>query len=853
MTTAASGSTNFGTELKSNQLGLVNQYVLSHSEFLSELRDFVKDRAALESEYASKLSALAKRLGKQRDKRAWTLSIGSSASNSSGNANGEVDIQREGTTFLRAVTSMINSTEEVSKSHSKLGEQLANKSGGALTVLYEKSDESRKKSVAFAQQLLVERDKEFGEKDKAKKAYEEIAVEVQSLQNKQERFMEGGKSNMTAQDKIGAKYEAKVHDKHALLNQYILANASANEHKKRYYNADVPEIMSFLQQLQEDRLTASISLLKDITKYDEESNNKIILAVKNGAEALEKVDAGSDSKMFVLNNVDKTWQEPADFQLVMHQASGDGPVLVTHDDEAITYLRNLQTKLIAQNHTIQTDIDVKFREMASVQNQQKSTGINSGAGSGGSNDPVELGERVVDIKRQIMIMETTKSKLNVCINLLTDAVGELDSSNRHRFKNASFAIPTTCDQCQTKIWGVSSAGLKCEVCGFCCHLKCEMQVPANCTSSGSFDHKSYRKELKQKNKRKPVVTLSPSPSTTSVATESKSKATGASIGAAAAARRESMSPSMAAADEDSDNDSDNDDEDDGTKPSTRPQSPASSMRGSISSGHRPPPPFPARRATPAVPGHTRQTSTDTVQSPTESIGRRPPPARPSASSTNSQRRPPPQPPAQQKTPSHRTATALYDYAGDSTGAQVILGFRTGDVITVLGGGGGEGSEVNDGSGWLTAMLDNGSKGLVPSAYVELSQIENITPSATSSVTSEPPPPPMSRKQRAAAMAAASSSTVSSPIGTSRPGFGDIASAAAAAASSRQQQQEQEQEHTVKALYDFAARNQTELGFNAGDVIVVTDEQYADGWMEGYLQSDSAQVTGVFPANYVSSS
>jgi hypothetical protein len=52
---------------------------------------------------------------------------------------------------------------------------------------------------------------------------------------------------------------------------------------------------------------------------------------------------------------------------------------------------------------------------------------------------------------------------------------------------------------------------------------------------------------------------------------------------------------------------------------------------------------------------------------------------------------------------------------------------------------------------------------------------------------------------------------------------------------------------VKALYDYAAQEDGELTFNAGDIIQVTSEDDS-GWWQGRLEKNPTQ-EGIFPGNY----
>jgi hypothetical protein len=72
---AADASPNFGAELK-DSFKPVNSWVGNGIAWLDDIQQFYRDRAAIEKEYASKLSALAKRYFEKKAKKASILSVG---------------------------------------------------------------------------------------------------------------------------------------------------------------------------------------------------------------------------------------------------------------------------------------------------------------------------------------------------------------------------------------------------------------------------------------------------------------------------------------------------------------------------------------------------------------------------------------------------------------------------------------------------------------------------------------------------------------------------------------------------------------------------------------------------------
>lgn len=100
----------------------------------------------------------------------------------------------------------------------------------------------------------------------------------------------------------------------------------------------------------------------------------------------------------------------------------------------------------------------------------------------GLGDPEEVTDNLLESVRSAIVVEAQLSLLEAEVQTISDALGgDLGDARPHRFKATKFALPSTCQYCEGKVFGLN--GLVCQPCGFVCHPKCEPKVPATCRAA----------------------------------------------------------------------------------------------------------------------------------------------------------------------------------------------------------------------------------------------------------------------------------------------------------------------------------------------------------------------------------
>lgn len=170
----------------------------------------------------------------------------------------------------------------------------------------------------------------------------------------------------------------------------------------------------------------------------------------------------------------------------------DEAVIVT-SDPAKVYLRNLLTKSKGQAKEFKAEGDKKRREVDDLKRIRQN--VRDGRDK---RDEVELARSIFNLQEDLHLTDRQKLTAEVETSTITSVVGDLSfGAQNHNFRSQTFKIPTNCDLCGERIWGLSAKGFDCRDCGYTCHSKCQMKVPAECPGEQSKEDKKRLKVERQ--------------------------------------------------------------------------------------------------------------------------------------------------------------------------------------------------------------------------------------------------------------------------------------------------------------------------------------------------------------------
>ena len=208
--------------------------------------------------------------------------------------------------------------------------------------------------------------------------------------------------------------------------------------------------------------------------------------------------------MYVRHNAVQ-WMDPPDFAFEPSPVWLDDDVMA-QDPQSKTFLMNILSKSKTTIGPLRKESEAKRKEVEGARRVRQM--IREGKDKRDEGEVVRImfvhSESLHEVERRLVTAEVEMSTI-------TSAMGDISIGMRnHAFKNQTFKIPTNCDLCADRIWGLSAKGLSCTDCGYTCHTKCELKVPADCP--GELD-KEARKAIKAERQASAQATAASPPST----------------------------------------------------------------------------------------------------------------------------------------------------------------------------------------------------------------------------------------------------------------------------------------------------------------------------------------------------
>ncbi|KAK7540186.1 hypothetical protein IWX49DRAFT_607974 [Phyllosticta citricarpa] len=481
---------NFGAELKDG-FKPVNAWVGNGIAWLDDIQQFYRERSAIEKEYAGRLNALAKKYFEKKAKKSSLISVGENPTVTPGSLE-----CASMTTWQVQLTTLENRANQ----HEQFAGELLTNLAEPLKQLATRYEELRKSHVDYAGKLEKERDSQYSDLKKMKGKYDGACQEVESRRKKSDAAMDHGKQ------KARTAFEQTQAEMRNIKSMYIMNINVTNKQKERYYHEYVPELLNSLQDLSETRVSKLNQIWLLAAEIETSTLARSTEYLSHLAAEIPRNNPALDSMMFVRHNATE-WQDPPDFVFEPSPIWLDDDQIPT-DEVTKVFLRNVLMKSKGSLRELEREIAKKLGE---VENARKVRHlIQEGKDK---RDEVECVRALFGMQEQLHEIQKQKTTAEVEVSTITTAVGDISVGARnHNFKSQTFKIPTNCDLCGERIWGLSAKGFDCQDCGYTCHSKCQMKVPTDCPGEQSKEEKKRLKVVRQESARVSSTSLPPSDS-----------------------------------------------------------------------------------------------------------------------------------------------------------------------------------------------------------------------------------------------------------------------------------------------------------------------------------------------------
>lgn len=394
----------------------------------------------------------------------------------------------------------LSTLESRASEHERFAAQLLVGLADPLKILGERLEGLRKHHADFASKLEKERDNSYNELKKSKGKYDGACQDVENRRKKQDSAMDFQRS------KTATAFAQQQEDMRNVKNTYLITINVTNKQKERYYNEYVPELLDSLQDLSETRVSKVNALWLHAARLESQTLSQSSKLIDHLSSEIPRNQPHLDSLMFIQHNVTH-WSPPADFTFEPSPVWLDDASMAI-DPTSQVFLRNILTKSKSSLAELRREVDGKRQQVDSA--KQVRALIREGKDK---RDEAQVLQSQFQMQEILHESERKKITAEVEVATISSVVGDISvGAKSHAFKAQTFKIPTNCDLCGERIWGLSAKGFDCSDCGFTCHNKCELKVPADCP--GQVD-KATMKKLKAQRQAAAAASAPAQPSPTS--------------------------------------------------------------------------------------------------------------------------------------------------------------------------------------------------------------------------------------------------------------------------------------------------------------------------------------------------
>lgn len=264
----------WGTELW-DQFENISGHTQKGIEFCERFAHFIKERCAIENEYASRLKKLVKNYKPKKTE------------------------QEEEFTCIRGFYRMLNEVHDLAGQHESIAECLNASIFKELQTLIAELKADRRKYLhdGAKQQNALRLQLELNEK--AKKQYEKAFKESEKAQENYKKADADIHLSRADVEKAKNLMHAKQQHCEQCKNEYALELQKTNNFQSDHYQKQMPDIFSQLQTLEENRVNRIQSFIKQSADIERRTIPIINTCLDGMVNAAESISAAEDAKIVI--------------------------------------------------------------------------------------------------------------------------------------------------------------------------------------------------------------------------------------------------------------------------------------------------------------------------------------------------------------------------------------------------------------------------------------------------------------------------------------------------------------------------------------------------------------------------